>query len=399
MIPLTDEMCRIPQAMASKYAQRGIDQGIDPDELESTANEELVSAWHRFDPAQSPEGAAGLAPFLVTAVEWRLRNLVWPPEGTRQARERRHGHTSLDAEGGFALIVEALATQDDPAAPVEAADEVQRILRRLPPLDRALYRLRHGQELTLEEIGLRLGVTREAVRQRLERIEAKVKSLASNRKYRPHRNTGQAYLADWAKRHPLALAARRKKAQPKGADGRRLSRIARQVEGGLVIAGWYMVDHEKRLVIGDWQSAPEALAWAGIVYQPRFKRLPKAAVAASLGWPALLPGQARLLDLLVRRGALSYRAAAPLLGMSVGGVDRALWDLTQVGYVQQVTPGRPSTLGFPATWRATEKALAERGPTTHYEARRGKNCHDLAEDGYQVLPPCAVRREDTSCSS
>ena len=102
----------------------------------------------RPDRRPAPPGRAGLA------------GQPPPPRGGR-GRRRRH----LVARRGVRR------RRGAPDAPLEAADERRDLLRRLERLDdreRAIVSLRFGLEghapLTLKEVGLRLGVTREWVR-------------------------------------------------------------------------------------------------------------------------------------------------------------------------------------------------------------------------------------------
>jgi RNA polymerase sigma factor (sigma-70 family) len=77
-----------------------------------------------------------------------------------------------------------IRSPEDEAIRGELAEEVERVMAPLSEREREVLRLRHGlgldRELTLEEIGRRLSLTRERVRQ----IEAK--ALAKVRAARHH---------------------------------------------------------------------------------------------------------------------------------------------------------------------------------------------------------------------
>jgi RNA polymerase sigma factor (sigma-70 family) len=161
--PLTELHLAIPAAIARKYRLAGQLRGLSVEELESEGALALVQAWGQFDPARSPAGAAGLGGYLAQRVDWKVRNLIWPTKRQLTYAVRGRASTrSLDASLPERMLV---ASGADPGAAVAVADEVEALRQRSAPRDWTILVLRYCDDLTLEQVSQRLGVTKERVRQ------------------------------------------------------------------------------------------------------------------------------------------------------------------------------------------------------------------------------------------
>lgn len=162
MIEPTDRHLKIPAALARKYG-RADDLLID--DLESAGTVALVEGLRSYDPARG----ASLDTHLYNCVKWACQKRL--TELRAVMRGGRETVLSLDAAppSGEGSLAEAVGAEDDPSRWLESEELAEEVRRRCRPREWAVLLLRHKEGLTLEAIGERLGVVREAVRQ----VEAK----------------------------------------------------------------------------------------------------------------------------------------------------------------------------------------------------------------------------------
>lgn len=416
---LTPRVLKIPAAVARKYAVRAREQGLDSDDLESAANLAFATALTSFDAAEHPAGEGGLPSWLLNAVEWKVRNLIWPPRKDVRERLRRDRTVSLDApsqassdSGNDHLDLLGVLVCPDGGSPeslVDAHDEAASVLARLGPIQAAVVRLVCQDGLSHREAGERLLVSGSRIEQILSGARRKAVRSAQVRDahraagYRP---SGAAVLADPARR----AGALHQKRRANYYRAREQMVRARRALGVLRLDGWYLIDRAARTAWGDWPRMAEALAAVGVTMESTRARGPDAHLAASLGWPSLMPCEAVMLDVLVREGRPLTNAQ--LAGLRPGlpphplGVSDVASRLVRMGLASST--GRSRKGGSRRSlYGATPLALAERGPTTDLEPLRGYGLRELLDGAasssaaaacWRVLPPHLVTRRCESTS-
>lgn len=146
-------------------------------ELLSDGNMSLIRAVEKFDYSRGNK--------LSTYASWAImKNFARSIPEEKHRRERYvTGHEDLFevAPDTRTNEHECLATQE------QAAHRVNRLLQYLEPREREIIRMRAGldnnsENMTLEEIGHQLGITKERVRQLHVRIMSKLRSIAREQK-------------------------------------------------------------------------------------------------------------------------------------------------------------------------------------------------------------------------
>lgn len=406
---LTPRMLEIPARVAAHYAGAAHAQGVDADELESAANLAFATALASYDAG----GGSSLASWLYGAVRWKVRNTVWPPKKSRGHKERlcRDRTRSLDARASedsqHDLDLHGVLGEPDgaPEALVDAPEEAAAVLARLGPVEAAVLTLVCSRGLGYREAGERLGVSHTRIEQILKGAKRKARKSVRTREghraagYRP---TGARMLTDPAVR----AGAEHPKRRANYDRAREQMVRARRALGVVRLDGWYLIDRASRTAWGDWPRMAEALAAVGITLSNPRASGPGVHVAASLGWPSLMPCEAIMLDVLVREGPLTNarmtgRPGLPPAPMQASDV---ACRLVRMGLASSTGRGGARR----ALYSATPKALATRGPTTGLEPARGYALRDLqqqeeGEEGcggrcccWRVLPPhlVAKRRDD-----
>jgi RNA polymerase sigma factor (sigma-70 family) len=139
--------------------------GIPLDELIGEALYALTYAAGRYDAARG----ILFCNYAGMVIRHRLGQLV-----NNWRRFGRAGDMPLDDDG---LTAEHQVVDPAPDVQVQAAavEEFERVRRSIPPRWWEVLRLRHVEGQTLEDIGERFGVTRQAVRQAEKRVRMKVR--------------------------------------------------------------------------------------------------------------------------------------------------------------------------------------------------------------------------------
>jgi RNA polymerase sigma factor (sigma-70 family) len=143
------------------------------DELLSEAHLALLDAANRFDQTRG----VPLAAFVTMIVQQRLRRAVqrWHRQQARQVC-----FTDLDELDGAANTPEhdpadlCMPEADGPAAVREALERVRRVL---PERSYAVLRLHYAEGHTLEETGREMGLSRQRVRQLIDKAKERARRL------------------------------------------------------------------------------------------------------------------------------------------------------------------------------------------------------------------------------
>lgn len=151
-----DDLYLLPRRVARKLAHGKDDLA---EELESVGNLALVQALQAFDPAASPLGEAGRAPFCAQRVRWAMLRFL--------NKERRH-RPDPDTP------VEQVVDQRSENSSLRTNKDLEVLLRQelpfLSPLDCAILVLYRRDALPYALIALRVGISYWAVCRRMKRI-------------------------------------------------------------------------------------------------------------------------------------------------------------------------------------------------------------------------------------
>lgn len=131
---------------------------LDPAALEDAVQDALATLWAKLSEFR---GEASLDTWAFRITDFTLRNAC------RRARRRP---VSLDAT--------AEAGQPSPGlAAVDAAEQMQVAMGRLPPDEAVVLRLKHYEELTFDEIGKTLGISPNTAKTRYYRALTTMRGL------------------------------------------------------------------------------------------------------------------------------------------------------------------------------------------------------------------------------
>jgi RNA polymerase sigma-B factor len=211
---LLSEVVLVNRAVAEAVAARFGGRGVPREDLRQTAYEGLTKAVRRFDPGRGEDLLTFAVPTIRGEVLRWFRDQAWtvrPPRGLQElhtrvvesrerltaalGREPRREEVAADLSVPLEEYDEAVglpgrgrpASLDQPLPrgpgtvgdvvpdrspppPVEERADLAPLLRRMPPADRELLRLRFAEDLTQAEIGRRLGLGQRQVSRRLERV-------------------------------------------------------------------------------------------------------------------------------------------------------------------------------------------------------------------------------------
>lgn len=306
--PLTEEQkarasnpdtLRIPMAMAKRHC-RGYQENYET--LYGFAVNAYVLCARSFRVEESPQGEQGWPGY---AAKWTEKNMLAQYRRHLEAQSRL-GLTSLDApltdDGG--TVAETIPDPKRSMPPIEAEEEINKIVQRLKGKERAAMILYIKEGMTYAEAGERIGVTRERVRQLVNRALWRIRmSYAHHGK---HHKDIRAERLKWIKADPKGYAAAEKKRlrnQKKGCREGVWSRIA---IGKVCSVGWYIAYPQTKTLVGPYASREECEAIippppdgaSGVISATRARK------AAGLPYP-LENSNAR------RRGKEGWKAVPP----------------------------------------------------------------------------------------
>jgi RNA polymerase sigma factor (sigma-70 family) len=174
---IKDQLINCNMRLVVSIAKRHAGQTDNFFELLSDGNMSLIRAVEKFDFSRGFK--------FSTYASWAImKNFARSIPEEKHRRERYvTGHEELFESAADTRTDE----QECLASAEQAAHRVNRLLEYLDPREREIIRLRAGLDnnaegMTLEEIGQRLGITKERVRQLNVRIMNKLKSIAREQK-------------------------------------------------------------------------------------------------------------------------------------------------------------------------------------------------------------------------
>jgi len=239
--------CKIPHAMAKKHC-KGFDENYE--RLLGFAMVSYVLCARSFNPDENPGGEDGWKPF---AVHWTEKSML--AQEARYWRRREGTETiSLDApnDDGGTIAGEIVDHRGGAEADLEIKEEHDRIISKLKGLERGAVYLYIREGLTLAEVGNRLGVTRERVRQL---VASAVDRLQRSQHYGRECKTSGDRL-NKANGSPK-LQQRRLRNLRKAMKARSVAMVAM---GAIPRWGWYIGEPGSKTLMGPYKEREEASA-------------------------------------------------------------------------------------------------------------------------------------------
>lgn len=174
---LKDQLVTCNMRLVVSIAKRHAGQADNFFELLSDGNMSLLRAVEKFDYSRGNK--------FSTYASWAImKNFARSIPEERHRRERYvTGHEEM-----FEMAPDVRTDEQECLATAEqGAHKVNRLLEYLDPRERQIVRMRagldnHAEGMTLEEIGLQLGITKERVRQLNVRIMNKLRNIAKEQK-------------------------------------------------------------------------------------------------------------------------------------------------------------------------------------------------------------------------
>ena len=178
------ELGSVLRGMAVNLARRHCRHAIDPEDLLQAGRIAIVEADQRYDRTKG----IPFRPFAIQRAKWAMLSFIKDhATNVRAPADKFYSGVvrefSINApvgnEEGGATYEDLFLGQDETVA--EDADKtamrltLAKTLARLPARERSMLHAYYFEQKTLEQIGDAEGVTREAVRQRLQRILARLK--------------------------------------------------------------------------------------------------------------------------------------------------------------------------------------------------------------------------------
>ncbi len=172
-----ERLIRCNMRLVVSIAKRHANQAENIFELESDGNMSLIRAVEKFDYSRGNK--------FSTYASWAImKNFARSIPDEKKHRERYvTGHEDMFDSSPDSRSNE----QEIVSAQEQAAARVHELLDRLDPREREIIRMRAGldnyaSEMTLEEIGKQIGITKERVRQLHVRIMKKLAAMAGGQK-------------------------------------------------------------------------------------------------------------------------------------------------------------------------------------------------------------------------
>lgn len=163
---LTDRLMCLPKAIA--VILRVPDK--DMEEAVSEGYLALVKAANSWDPEKS--NGSKFSSFAYNAIKWALLQYTG-----RSTKGTRHAHRwgklgVLDSD-----VINGMSCKDDNSLNrIENGELIHKALRRLTPVEKAIYLLHEVQSVTITEISFRLNLTKQRTSQLLQKIEGKIET-------------------------------------------------------------------------------------------------------------------------------------------------------------------------------------------------------------------------------
>ena len=160
---LVDRLACVPRFL--RALNRRLGSPLDATGLADLAQDVLGEVWRRLDRYQ---GIARLETWVFRFADLGLRGAV-----RRQHRERRRAGLTLDLDG-VPDASSALHAQDEAE---EQEQLIEGLLGQLSEQDRELLRTRFLEETSIQELGSRMGLRENAVRNRIHRAIRRLREI------------------------------------------------------------------------------------------------------------------------------------------------------------------------------------------------------------------------------
>lgn len=181
---LTPEILNLPYAVARRYSREG---RRDYDELVSLGFLALVRASRKFDPSmvcERTDRPAVFSSYAMLCVRFAVKKhrfYYWQKAKGRPKTYSIHGKL-LRKNGSESEWLEFLGRKNPSFAECDVREEVESILGRLDPEDREVLEKRYAggmtyAEISREGVGDKRGLSKEAIRQRIERATRRAREI------------------------------------------------------------------------------------------------------------------------------------------------------------------------------------------------------------------------------
>lgn len=263
---LTPRILRIPYAVAAKYAPKNTNKY---DELTSYLNVEMIRLANSYDPTRGTK----LSTFLF---RW-LKVKAWDQGNREIANKSWRERVSCfgDMKIGDRKYLTCEPTVNGDLIHKENADLIERVLSKLDSVSRNIYVTHHVDGVTMEEIGSRIGLSKDSVNRRMRKIQKKISVILrtlgrSTVSYKRSMNKARSHLKSLPDHVKSRTEEKRRKAISEAVKGKLLSKnLMRgkvpaqiQTDSGRLKCR-YLVDDEERKVFGPYTSARKAVATEG----------------------------------------------------------------------------------------------------------------------------------------
>lgn len=239
---LTERLMCLPKAIAVilRVPEKDMEEAVSEGYLA------LVRAANNWDPEKS--NGSKFSSFAYNTIKWALLQYTG-----RSTVGRRHTHrwnklSVLDSD-----IINEMSPKKDNSLEMVGSDElIKKALRRLSPVEKAIYLLHEVQSVTAVEIGRRLCVTKQRVSQLLQRVEGKIETwrrlAGDGRRLIP--NTIQNANRGLKERSEYRKALHKTRLREGATRHRKEVAKANWLMGKVPLCNWFFLDEAGKVIYG-----------------------------------------------------------------------------------------------------------------------------------------------------
>lgn len=239
---LTERLMCLPKAVA--VILRVPEQ--DMEEAVSEGYLALVKAADSWDPEKS--NGSKFSTFAYNSIKWALLQFTGKSKTGRRHAHRWNKLSILDSD-----IINEMSSRENNSIEMVGNDElIKKVLRRLTPVEKAIYQLHKVQSVSGIEIGKRLCLTKQRIFQILQRIEDKIETwrrLAGNgRRLIP--NAIQNANRGLKERSEHVKTLHKKKLREGAVRHRKEVAKANWLLGKVPLGDWFFLDEVSKVIYG-----------------------------------------------------------------------------------------------------------------------------------------------------